>query len=520
MDITGSIKRKLFVILIAMGALPFTIVTIVGALDIIKEMEQNANENGLLRNLVISEHVTELFEKNFYVLHSMALNPMIIEYVKNPTVNHEVITDVLLQTNNIFKDSNLMAITGANAQQLIRTDGSDLVNISKRKHFHEAMSGNDYVSSVIVSMSTGRRIVVLEVPIKDTKGKVVGMLQRNFDLSELQHFVQTQDDDEIYVIIMDRQGRVIADSEEAVTEDTGNYKFILDKMHDKKSGVMRMKIDNEDSLVSYSKNKLTDWTIVTIKPYHYILDLVYVKISQAAVIGLIMLFIIGAIAELLSDKATKPIIEITNAADEIVSGNSAIDQITTTSKDELAQMAEAFNKMRSSRDKYQLASQLDKLTRLYNKTTMENICKIKLKQLTEEETDKLMALYIIDLDHFKETNDTLGHQHGDKVLKAFAAILRKNFRPTDCIGRFGGDEFLVIMDNLPDIEIVKRKAEQIIHSVGNMEVDGQIAGVTASIGIAIAPHQGTDYDTLFNSADEALYHVKENGRNNYYFKQI
>ena len=352
------------------------------------------------------------------------------------------------------------------------------------------------VSSVIVSMSTGRRIVVLEVPVKDETGKPIGMLQRNFDLSALQHFVQTQDDDEIYVIIMDRQGRVIANSEEAVTEDTGNYKFILDKMNDKKSGVMRMKIDNEDSLVSYSKNKLTDWTIVTIKPYHYILDLVYTKISQSIGIGILMLFIIGAIAELLSDKATKPIIEITNAADEIVSGNS------------------------SSRDKYQLASQLDKLTRLYNKTTMENICKIKLKQLTEEETDKLMALYIIDLDHFKETNDTLGHQHGDKVLKAFAAILRKNFRPTDCIGRFGGDEFLVIIDNLPDTEIIKRKAEQIIYSACNMEVDGKVAGITASIGIAIAPHHGTDYDTLFNSADEALYHVKENGRNNYYFKQI
>ena len=233
-------------------------------------------------------------------------------------------------------------------------------------------------------------------------------------------------------------------------------------------------------------------------------------------IGILMLFIVGAIAELLSDKVTKPIIEVANAADEIVKGTASIDKLEVASNDEVGQMVAAFNKIRSARDAYQLESELDKLTKLYNKTTMERLCKMKLKAYNEKEyNDTLMALYVIDLDHFKEVNDTFGHQFGDKVLIEFAKRLRKSFRPNDCIGRFGGDEFVVIIDDVPNIDIIIRKAEQIKHAASTLTIDGGITGITASIGISIVPQHGRDYETLFKTADEALYYVKEHGRDNY-----
>jgi diguanylate cyclase (GGDEF)-like protein len=129
-----------------------------------------------------------------------------------------------------------------------------------------------------------------------------------------------------------------------------------------------------------------------------------------------------------------------------------------------------------------------------------------------------MALYIIDLDHFKEANDTYGHQFGDKILVEFSKNLRKRFRPNDCIGRFGGDEFVVIIDNLPTLEIVTRKAREIKQVAPDLVIDGVNPGVTASIGIAIIPQDGTDYETVFKAADNALYYVKRHGRNGYYFK--
>ena len=142
---------------------------------------------------------------------------------------------------------------------------------------------------------------------------------------------------------------------------------------------------------------------------------------------------------------------------------------------------------------------------------------MKLKTFNENHAANIfMAFYIIDLDHFKEVNDFLGHQFGDKVLVEFSKGLKKIFRPNDCIGRFGGDEFVVIVDSLPNMEVVIRKAEQIKQIAYNLTVEGKEKFVTASIGIAIAPQNGRDYDELFSAADKALYHVKNTGKNGYY----
>ena len=204
---------------------------------------------------------------------------------------------------------------------------------------------------------------------------------------------------------------------------------------------------------------------------------------------------------------------------KIISGNGKIEKIEIQSDDEFGQMAAAFNKIRSARDAYQLEAELDTLTKLYNKASTENIGKMKLQAFNKpEENDTLLAMYIIDLDHFKEANDTYGHQFGDKVLVEFAKNLRKKFRPNDCIGRFGGDEFVVIIDNLPDIEIVIRKAKDIKQVAPSLLIDGVNPGVTASIGIAIVPNDGKDYDTIFKAADNALYYVKKHGRNGFYYK--
>ena len=102
----------------------------------------------------------------------------------------------------------------------------------------------------------------------------------------------------------------------------------------------------------------------------------------------------------------------------------------------------------------------------------------------------------------------------------FSKNLRKKFRPNDCIGRFGGDEFVVIIDNLPTIEIVNRKAREIKQVALDLVIDGINAGITASVGIAIIPQDGTDYETVFKAADTALYYVKNNGRNGFYYKNI
>ncbi|MBR1580829.1 MAG: diguanylate cyclase [Selenomonadaceae bacterium] len=523
MNITKSVRDKLFVLLIVIGALPLILVLIVGASKMISELEEIAVTNGTLRNAIISEHMTELMEKNFYVLRSMALNPVISDCLLEPTSERlSIAAHVLDDTNSVFGDDNLMALTGADAKQLVRTDRSELVNVSKRRHFHEAMRGNDFVSDVMVSMSTGRLIVVIESPVLDRDSqKPIGMVQRNLNLDQLQRFIETQDDKDISVIVLDREDKVIAYSDVIVNfaEEhalEGKYSFITEQIGDN-VGAIRADFNGEDSLICYSRNELTGWLIITAHPYRVIMDRVYNKIIESITLGTFMLLLVIGTAYILSSKVTRPILEIKDAADKIIRGNGKFEKIEVSSEDELGQMAEAFNKIRSDRDAYQMESELDKLTKLYNKTTMERACKMKLKTFNEQNNETILALYVIDLDHFKEMNDTYGHQFGDKVLVEFSRVLRKQFRPNDCIGRFGGDEFVVIIDNLPGMGIVVNKAERIKAVAGNIVVDGIKTSVTASIGVAVAPQHGTDYETLFKSADESLYHVKANGRNGFYY---
>lgn len=524
MGLGNSIKHKLFFILVIMGAIPFIIVICLSSMNMIRDWEVSVKKNGDLRNKIISEHVTELFEKNFYVLHATAVNSSVIDYVKNPRPEKQKEILFLLQnTNKIFRDKNLMALTASNAEQLVRTDGSKLVNIGNRKHFHAAMEGKDYVSNVIVSMSTGEMIVVLTSPVKDENDNSVGILQRNFNIRALQDFVETQDDEETSVIILDGNGRVIVDSEknENISAENflndDNYKFISE-LGLKNSETVHVNVNGYEALVSHSKNPLTNWTIISVQPYKYILNQVYGEILKDALIGLVMLLIVAAVSYYTSVRATRPILEITRAANIMASGNLKVESLHVNSEDEIGKMAEAFNKISSARDAYQLEAEIDTLTKLYNKKTFEIACKNKLKEFKNFGAEKkFMALYIIDLDHFKEVNDTRGHQFGDRVLEEFAAKLKKSFRPYDYVARFGGDEFLVLLTDLPNTEIISRKAEWINQFARELTVDGENAKISASIGIAVIPNEGFDYEEIFNSADKSLYFVKNNGRDGYFF---
>ena len=498
------------------------ILVIAGGYNAVDELEDFSKQNSLLRNAIISEHVTDFISKNQAVLRSIALSPKLIEYLQTPTdEGRAYVSKLLYDTDFIFDDNNVTALTGADGWQIIRTDGATLVNLTKRQHFQEAMKGRGYISDIISSMATGKMIIVIEAPVVDANGKAIGMVQRNFNLAALQDFVQNFDDSESSIVVMDRTGRIIANSDNIPGLSGGynmdnNYKFLLDRIYNS-SGVLRDNINGEDSLATYSRNMDTGWMIVTIRPYHFIMDQVYDKATKAILFGLFMLIIGTLLAYLLTIRVTKPIIEMTEVVDEIVSGKMPSGELEVKGDDEFKQVAVAVNKLRSERDAYQLESELDKLTELFNKKTMENLCKMKLKTFNENESANVfMALYVIDLDHFKEVNDLLGHQFGDKVLVEFAKGLRKIFRPNDCIGRFGGDEFVIIVDSLPNMEVVIRKAEQIKQIAFNLTVEDSSKFVTASIGIAIAPQNGRNYDDLFASADKALYHVKRNGKNGYY----
>ena len=158
----------------------------------------------------------------------------------------------------------------------------------------------------------------------------------------------------------------------------------------------------------------------------------------------------------------------------------------------------------------------DSLTGLANRTLLHQ----RLQLLIEEgfTLSKKFGILFLDLDRFKKINDTLGHDAGDELLVKMAKLLLLNTRKSDTVGRLGGDEFLVLIDNVESEEGLMRIAEKIIASMNEpMNIKENSLHVTTSIGISMFPEHGADFNELIKNADIALYEAKAAGRNNYKF---
>jgi diguanylate cyclase (GGDEF)-like protein len=132
--------------------------------------------------------------------------------------------------------------------------------------------------------------------------------------------------------------------------------------------------------------------------------------------------------------------------------------------------------------------------------------------------DKQFAVMFMDLDRFKEINDSLGHDTGDKLLQSVALRLKACVRGSDSVSRKGGDEFVVLLSEIAHAQHAVRSVEKIIAAVTATHlIAGRELRVTASIGISIYPLDGKDAQTLLKAADAAMYQAKAGGRNQYRF---
>lgn len=175
--------------------------------------------------------------------------------------------------------------------------------------------------------------------------------------------------------------------------------------------------------------------------------------------------------------------------------------------------AKDINANKEEEQKLFEAVTLDQMTKVLNReTAMKTI-----KQILHDENDRLHVLFMLDVDNFKGVNDTFGHQAGDEFLIRLAGGLKKAFRENDVVGRIGGDEFFVFLRNVMEIELIEKKAQDILNIVSATGQGYSKVKVSGSIGIALYPENGTTVDELYSKADEALYVAKRGGKDQYVF---
>ncbi|WP_442601917.1 diguanylate cyclase domain-containing protein [Paenibacillus sp. KN14-4R] len=159
----------------------------------------------------------------------------------------------------------------------------------------------------------------------------------------------------------------------------------------------------------------------------------------------------------------------------------------------------------------------DPLTNLPNRLKFQE--RLNQELASPEGNPSELALLYLDLDGFKKVNDSCGHIQGDEMLKAAAARLLLHIRDTDLVARIGGDEFVILLTNMPKRDTVARIADRIISSFTSdpLLIEGKDSGIRVSIGIAGAPSDGNDADALIKNADTALYRAKEKGKGYFEF---
>lgn len=182
----------------------------------------------------------------------------------------------------------------------------------------------------------------------------------------------------------------------------------------------------------------------------------------------------------------------------------------------LVKLSQENQRVHQSREEIQYLVFHDPLTGLPNRLLADD--HLQLAVVQAERDQRITAVMFIDLDNFKMINDTVGHQAGDAFLVHVASQLKASVRRTDTVCRLSGDEFLIILNGIDNRLDAAHVAEKILVSISTpiRLLDHEVTA-GASIGIAVAPDDGTEFEVLARKADTAMYHSKTAGRNNYHF---
>ncbi|MGE5096347.1 MAG: PAS domain S-box protein [Betaproteobacteria bacterium] len=177
-------------------------------------------------------------------------------------------------------------------------------------------------------------------------------------------------------------------------------------------------------------------------------------------------------------------------------------------------LAQDVSSRMQAEERLQFMATHDGLTGLPNSVLLHDRLESALARARRAHTR--VGVMFLDLDRFKDVNDTLGHRVGDELLKELARRIRGVLRQTDLLARISGDEFIVLLEDVAEASAPERVARKMLDEVRRpFQVDGHEIHVSGSIGLALHPDDGTDAETLLKNADAAMYHAKELGRNGF-----
>ena len=454
-------------------AITIFIITLVIGISIFFNVVQSSIEKNSRETLITnvtqqSEHLNTILNINYSYLNVLAQ-----ELSKS---------EDLFSENNISLIKAFMENTDLNRTAIIDSDGNALYdnnvvkNVAHRRYFKESMQGKQSLSDPLESSVDQQTRVILSVPIYKNN-QVVGVVGGSYNVKKLGNMLfDDLFDGQGKSFIVDQDGNLITRDKKYEKKhniktidnlfDICDEKEVKTDFNQQESDLIQIQTKKNKSLyLAYSPLKINDWMICYIVPVHVAQEsytfIKHYETLLATFLGLIVLSLMIYLAH-----------------------------------------------SNSRENKYLIhLSEIDPLTSVFNKETTQKLIDQKLKN------HEHFCFLILDVDDFKSVNDNYGHAVGDKVLKNLSDLFKNHFRQTDIVGRIGGDEFIILIE---DEHIAESRIQSLLKKVNALKIEElQDFKLSISVGMAFAPSNGTTFMELYRHADHALYQTKRTGKNNY-----
>jgi diguanylate cyclase (GGDEF)-like protein len=514
--------RARIVLLLCLVVIPFSVLLIGDASERHEMLTRNIQDETLRLARLAAKNQDDSIELSRQLLETLAGDPA-IRRADWPRCN-AMLRDLLPQFSTTY--SNFMVAKPDGEVACSGVPVTINLNLLDRRDFRDTISTRQFVvGEMVQTRIAGTMSLPFRMPVLNANGEAIAVVST---LVSPEHFaapevmVALPQDGEL--LIVDRTGRVIANR-------PGKGNLVGQRPND--SAVVRAMLTRSEGLVEspgtdgvprmYGFARTSNNPTQTIHVAVGIpLETVRTKASRqlmtqiAAILGVTAAALVIAWfgVEVL---VLKKIRILVTTLTKLREGDSSARTGMTYGADEISHIAREIDHAADDLERMVNAlrqqSVHDPLTGLYNRRYLEQTLERELKRAKRE--NKPLAVIMADADHFKQINDTYGHDCGDKVLLSFAALLTQHVRGGDIACRFGGEEFIFIMPDAP-LAVALSRAEQIRLAAESLGVDhdGKYIGpTTLSLGVAVYPYHGHDAQTLLKNADIALYAAKAGGRN-------
>jgi len=480
-------------------------------------------------------------------LRVIATDPIIASRESSP----QQITERLIAYRNIYKTYTSLSLFDLNRVRIADTSGMSLGKQgSSFKEWDVVLQGGLSIASDIdLSKTLGLPVIFFATLVKDKNNQPFGIIMTRMPLDRLYEIfgnvsISSAVEEDIHIDLVNRDGLLIysnCDRKGILIEKSPDWEAVKNRSEEKIGTIEHyMHSGTEDSIMVFCHEQGyldfmgNGWTLMIHVPNRIVLaSLIELRNSWILVIlPSITLAIIVAL--FLSIRLSKPLTELRDAVAEVGKGNLDT-RVKIRSRDEIGDLGDYFNKMvenlkrtttsidnlereiterKKAEGKLRLLATHDGLTGLPNRALLYD--RFDTALANAQRKNKKVAIMSLDLDRFKNINDTLGHDVGDKLLVNATGRLTSMLRKVDTVARMGGDEFVLLLWEVGQKDDAIKVAQKILEGFRQpFIIDEKKLNITVSIGVAIYPEDGKDIKDLLKNSDELMYRAKESGRDRY-----